>query len=162
MGKTVKSRAIMSIASLLLVAVFCIVANGSVPKLYESYKLKEVAKQAATQTTHVIKKDKPVKQEEPTVPAEEPVTEDQDDANVYDVPEEPEEEPVEEEEEEEDFDFDFDIDDDNGGSKSEGGSLLDKIIGFFTSLFEKISSCKLLTKIKDFLAKFLKIFGVTL
>lgn len=172
MGKTVKSRAIASAASFLLVVAFCLVANGSVPKLYESYKQKEVAQQAATQATQVIKKKTPSKQtEDISAPAEEPAEEpaedvsSSEDANVYDIPEEPtvDEEPVEEDAEEaEDFDIDTDTDAGNEATKSEKSSLLDKVLNFFKSLFEKISSFKLLTALKDFFVKFLGIFGIKL
>lgn len=160
MGKTVKGRSIISIASFLLVVVFCIVANGSVPKLYESYKQKEIAQQAATQATHVIKKTKPV-QQSTTAPAEEPTTDApvEEDANVYEIPVEEEEAPVEEESTE-DVDIDTSTDDDT--SKTEEKSFFEKIIDFFTSIFEKLGSCKLVSIIKEWIAKLLAVFGVTL
>lgn len=176
MGKTVKSRTLMSIASFLFVVAFCLVANGSIPKIYESYKQKVVAQQAATKTTQVIKKEKPT---EPPVkempPMEEPVADDDigsDDANVYDIDdstssdvpaEEPVEEPAEEEEEDADFDFDFD-DDNNQGSDDDkkSGGFLDAIISFITGLIEKISKLDILAKFKELLAKILAIFGITL
>lgn len=169
MGKTVKGRAVMSIASFLFVVAFCLVANSSVPKLYESYKQRVVAQQAASQTaTHEIKKDMPTENTTPAEDVAEPVEDaiPEEDANVYDIPEEEpavEEAPEEEPEEEEDFDFDFDIDDGNDEeNKEESGGFFAAIISFITSLIEKISSFDIFAKIKDFFAGILKIFGIEL
>ncbi len=166
MGKTVKSRTIASVASFLLVVAFCIVANSSVPKLYESYKQKVVAQQAATHSTNVIKKETPAIQEEPVAEETEAPVEETDfseDANVYDIPEEtPEEvaEPEETEEPEEDFDFDFDFDDEESEDKEESGGFFSIIMSFITSIIDKIKSLDIFAKIKDFFANILKIFGI--
>lgn len=173
MGKTVKSRTIFSIATFLFVVAFCLVANSSVPKFYESYKQKAVAQQASSQKAEPVKKDIPVEED---IPSEEPVEEapvEEDtsfteDSEVYDIPEETpvEEAPVEEEEEEEpeeDFDFDVDIggDEEESGDKSSGG-FLEMIISFITSLIDKITSLDIFGKLKDFFASILKFFGIEL
>lgn len=171
MGKTVKSRTVLSIASFLFVVAFCLVANSSVPKLYESYKQKAVAQQAASQTIKPVKKETPVKDMpvvDDTTDAE-PVEDDSsfsEDSNVYDVPEETpvEEAPVEEEETEEDEDFDFDFGDEESEDKEDesSGGFLGMIISFITSLIEKITSLDIFGKLKDFFANILKFFGIEL
>lgn len=174
MGKTVKSRTFYSILSFLIVVVFCMVAKGNVPKLYESYKQKEIAQQAATQTTKAVeKKDDTTQQQQqqPSVPAEEPSSETpespDEDSNVYDVSEEPseeDEEPIEEDSSEDDFDADFDFDfdtgDDSDSEEDNDGNFISAIIDFFGSLFEKLSNCKLVVFFKDLLAKVLEFFGI--
>lgn len=171
MGKTVKSRALMSAASFILVVALCIVASNSVPKLYASYKQRVIAQQAATQHTQVVKKETPVVQEEtePEV-VEEPVedTAPVEDANVYDIPEEtpvvsepeaPAEEPKEEEPEEDDFDFDFGEDEETEKEEDKGG-FFSIIISLITSIIDKIKSFDFFAKLKEFFANLLKIFGI--
>lgn len=172
MGKTVKSRTFFSILSFLIVVVFCMVAKGSVPKLYESYKQKEIAQQAATQTTKAVEKkdgSDQQQQQQPSIPAEEPSSETPDeDSNVYEVPDEPaeDEEPIEEDSSEDDFDADFDFDfdtgDDSDSEEDNDGGFISAIIDFFGSLFEKLSNCKLLVFFKDIFAKILGVFGITM
>ncbi len=170
MGKTVKSRSIMSVTSFLLVIAFCLIANKSVPKLYESYRQREAAQQASIQTAQVIKKQQQKKTDDVSAP-EEPSEEDaqsDEDANIYDIPEEPvseedsEDEVFEEDSEDETVVEDTDTSTDNSSAKAEKTSVLEKILNFFKSLFNKIGSCKLLKRLKDFFVKFLKLFGVTI
>lgn len=177
MGKTVKSRTVMSIASFLLCAALCLVANSSIPKIYESYKQKAVAQQAASQATHQIKKEAPVVPvEEPVIPEEtfeeEPVIEDTsfEDTNVYDVPEEPAPvvepvtepeknvEPVEEPEEDVEEPEETPAEEE---TKDEGG-FFGIIISLITGIIEKITSLDIFGKIKDFLGDILKFFGIEL
>ena len=177
MGKTVKSRTIMSIASFLLCAALCLVANTSIPKIYESYKQKAVAQQAASQATHQIKKETPVTPvEEPVIPEEEPVedTSFEDEALVYDVPEDPTpvekyEEPAAEEPKEEEEAPAEDVeepeteasDEEAEESKDEGG-FFGIILSLITGIIEKITSLDIFGKIKDFIGDILKFFGIEL
>lgn len=178
MGKTVKSRTIMSIASFLLCAALCLVANTSIPKIYESYKQKAVAQQAASQATHQIKKEAPVVPvEEPVIPEE--TTEDTsfedtsfDDTAVYDVPEdttpvekyeEPAaEEPKEEEAPAEDVEEPETEETAEEEKEEDNGGFFGIIISLITGIIEKITSLDVFGKIKDFLGDILKFFGIEL
>ena len=181
MGKTVKSRTIMSIASFLLCAALCLVANTSIPKIYESYKQKAVAQQAASQATHQIKKETPVAPvEEPVIP-EEPVEDTSfedtsfEDTAVYDVPEdttpvEKYEEPAAEEPEEEEAPTEEDVEEpetetetgDEEAQEEDNGGFFGVILSLITGLIEKITSFDIFGKIKDFIGDILKFFGIEL
>lgn len=188
MGKTVKSRTIASIVSFLAVLTICVVANNSVPQLYESYKQRVVAQQAASQEPEEVKKDQeqqPSKQTsvdaQPAEPADDGMSTDDasvaEDTNTYEieednsadtsVPEEeaPAEEPEESEEGLEDFDFDFDFgesEDKGNTDKGNKESIIDKIISFVKTIIEKISSLDIIGKVKNFFLGIFKLFGIKL
>ena len=149
MGKTVKGRVFISITAFICVIAICLIANKGVPSLYASHREKVAAQDSATRVVEQVKKPKTTTAATTTTTAEtttEAITED---ANIYDITEDSaseeavtEEEPTEEEE-------DTTAPDNQDNSSK---SFLDKVIDFFTTIFEAITSGNLLEKIKEFIS----------
>lgn len=150
MGKTVKSRVFVCITSLVCVIAICLIANTAIPSLWESYAKKVAAEEEANKPV-AVQVVKPA----PTAP-QAPVTEPTEASEVFEIeepavvePTEPvTEEPVEEETTTE------------PAADSGSESFLDKIINFLTSIFDLIFSGEIFTKIGDFFAGILGIFGL--
>lgn len=160
MGKTVKSRVVLSITSIICVIAICIIANKGIPSLYESHRQKALAQEAASRAAEQVEIPKTTapavtqahETTEPTTEAteSETVTED---GNVYDIPEETTQEETTTQTEE--YTEEETTEPDSDSSDSEG-SFFDKIIDFFTKLFEAITSGDFFNKISEF---FSGIFG---
>ena len=155
MGKTVKGRVFISITAFICVIAICLIANKGVPSLYASHREKVAAQDSATRVVEQVRKPKTTTTAATTTTtaaATEAVTED---ANVYDITEDSaSEEEVSEDTTEEETEEEETTAPDNQNDSSK--SFLDKVIDFFTSLFEAITSGTLLEKIKEF---FSGIFG---
>lgn len=156
MGKTVKGRVFISITAFICVIAICLIANKGVPSLYASHREKVAAQDSATRVVEQVNKPKTTTATTAatttTTAAAEAVTED---ANVYDIAEDSaSEEDISEDTNEEEPEEEETTAPDNQDNSSK--SFLDKVIDFFTSLFEAITSGTLLEKIKEF---FSGIFG---
>lgn len=148
MGKTVKSRTVLSITSIICVVALCIIANKGIPSLYASQREKAIAQENATRVVEQVNKPSttaPTTQQPTTEPTTEPTV--SEDSNVYEIvedttaPQAQEEEPTQEEEEPT-----------QPETPASEESFFDKIIGFFTSIFEAFTSGDILTTIKDFIS----------
>lgn len=149
MGKTVKSRIFISITAFICVIAICIIANKGVPSLYASHREKIAAQDSATKVVQQVQKPKTTVKTTTatttTTAATEAVTED---ANIYDITEDSAEETDFTEEETVEEEDTTAPDSQNDSSKS----FLDKVIDFFTQIFEAITSGNLLAKIKEFIS----------
>lgn len=150
MGKTVKGRVFISITAFICVIAICLIANKGVPSLYASHREKVAAQDSATRVVEQIKKPKTTTAATTTTttePSTEAITED---ANIYDITEDSasEEEVTEEETTEAEEEETTAPDNQDSSSKS----FLDKVIDFFTTIFEAITSGNLLEKIKEFIS----------
>lgn len=160
MGKTVKSRVVLSITSIICVIVICIIANKGIPSLYESHRQKAVAQEAASRAAEQVEIPKTTAPSATQTPATEPSTEATEqatvteDANVYDIPEETTQEETTTQAEEEYTEEE--TTEPNSDSSDSEGSFFEKIINFFTKLFEAITSGDFFNKISEF---FSGIFG---
>ncbi len=175
MGKTVKSRIISSVVSVLCVIALCVWANSGIPSMYQSYREKAMAKAAATRTTHQIAA--PAQQPADTAPAasdvvtEEPVMEDTadtsfdmptEDAAVYDIEEPMDEMPMDEEpvEEEEVYEEEEPVEEEAPVETEK--SFFEKIVDFVTDMFSSLTSGDFFAKIKDFFAGLFSKVGIQL
>lgn len=150
MGKTVKGRVFISITAFICVIAICLIANKGVPSLYASHREKVAAQDSATRVVEQIKKPKTTTAATTTTttePSTEAITED---ANIYDITEDSasEEEVTEEETTEAEEEETTAPDNQDSSSKS----FFDKVIDFFTTIFEAITSGNLLEKIKEFIS----------
>ena len=175
MGKTVKSRLLVSITSFLCVVALCIWANSGIPSLYESYKERTVAQAQASASTNVQKVSKPSSSSSEPAPEQDAfVAEDtavdeapvedfvSEDANVFDI-DEPEEVPAEEPEEEVEEEYE-EIEEEEIPEEpvEENKTFFEKVVDFITGVFETLTSGGLLQKIKDFFSNILGLVGINL
>ncbi len=148
MGKTVKSRLFFSITSIICVIALCIIANSSIPSLYESHAQKVAAQEAATRTTKQVVTVAPTT----TVSPETTVTQE---SIVYEIEETTTpvvEDSVDEEVSEEEI-----TDADEQPAEE---SILDKILNFLTSIFDMIFSGEIFAKLGELFSGLLGIFGL--
>lgn len=158
MGKTVKSRVVLSITSIICVIAICIIANKGIPSLYESSRQKALAQEAASRAAEQVEIPKTTAPSvtqapaatEPTTQATEPETVTED-ANVYDIPEETTTQATTEAEEEAPEE---EVTEPNSSDSDD--SFFGKIISFLTGIIEAITSGDLFGKISEF---FSGIFG---
>lgn len=168
MGKTVKSRILFSITTFICVVVLCVIASNGIPSLYRSQKEKAALEAAAIKASQEVSKPDEKNNSNtnaPVVTPNAPVATDPVDegSNDYDVPaEEPIQEPeqVDDVDSEEDDDWFGDDSEQESPVAPEKESFIDKVISFFTSIFETIFSGEFFTKIKDFFGNIFSLVGI--
>ncbi len=173
MGKTVKSRALMSVISFVCVAAICIWANSSIPSLYESYKEKSIAQAQASASSTSQQVAKPAQSTpapaaaDTAAPVEEaaPVAEDTSasDTNVFEIEEPVEEEPMEAEEEpvEEEV-YEEEEPEEEEEPVQENKSFFEKVLDFIKGIFDTLFSGSFIDKIKEFFSSILGLIGINL